>query len=247
MREADMGRVGDDFGGRAKRRSGWLIPLVVFFVTACLSALMLAYYFAPAPRALSQEQPAPTDATRAIELMLGDTPLRIPANYIPMASARSGGAVPELALIAFLPDLQGYTLGAAQALAGNAPDSPVVSMMLKSGQTLLPEQERLERIYSKQVEDAAGKAGPYGLRQYTFRMDSGYHDQDMFVGMTDGGTIVLLCTKLAPGVTAPNCMRDMPLGDGVSLSYRFRRAYLADWRKIDTGVRARIASFMEKA
>jgi hypothetical protein len=39
----------------------------------------------------------------------------------------------------------------------------------------------------------------------------------------------------------------MPLGDGVSLSYRFRRAYLADWRKIDTGIRARIASFMEKA
>src|SRR5215467_12304482 len=127
-----MSRVGDEFGRQAKQRSGWLIPLLVFFVTACLSALMLAYYFAPTPRGLSQEQPAPTDATRAIELTLGDTALRIPANYIPMASARQGGVVSELALIAFLPELQGYTLGAAQALAGNAPDSPVVSIMLKS-------------------------------------------------------------------------------------------------------------------
>lgn len=241
-----MSRVGDDFGVHAKRRSGWFIPLVVFFVTACLSALMLAYYFAPTTRGLSQEQPAPTDATRPIELMLGDTALRIPANYIPMTSARQGGGVSELALIAFLPDLQGYTLGNAQALAGNAPDSPVVSMMLKSGQTLLPEHERLERIYSKQVETAAGKPGPYGLRQYAFRADSGYHDQDMFVGMTDAGTIVLLCTKLAAEVSAPNCMRDLPLGDGVSLSYRFRRTYLAEWRKIDMGIRARIAAFIDR-
>ena len=241
-----MRPVSDDFGGRAKRRSGWFIPFVVFFVTSCLSALMLAYYFAPTTRGLSQEQAAPTDATRSIELTLGDTALRIPANYIPMTSARRGGAVSELSLIAFLPDLRGYTLGNAQALAGNAPDSPVVSMMLKSGQTLLPEQERLERIYLKQVENPEGKPGPYGLRQYVFRGDSGYHDQDIFVGMTDAGTIVWLCTKLAPEVAAPNCMRDMPLGDGVSLSYRFRRAYLADWRKIEVGIRARIAAFIDK-
>ena len=241
-----MSRVGDEFGRQAKQRSGWLIPLVVFFVTACLSALMLAYYFAPAPPGLGQEQPAPTDATRAIELTLGDIPLRIPANYILMASARRGGSVSDLALIAFLPEFQGYTLGAAQALTSNAPESPVVSIMMKSGQTLLPEQDRLERIYLKQVEAADGKAGPYGLRQYAFRADSGYHDQDMFVGTGESGTVVLLCTKLAAGVTAPSCMRDMPFGDGLSLSYRFRRAHLADWRKVDTGIRARIGSFMEK-
>ena len=241
-----MNREGDDFGGQAKQRSGWLIPLVVFFVTACLSALMLAYYFAPTRPGLGREQPAPTDATRAIALTLGDAPLRVPANFILMASARRGGTVSELALIALLPDLQGYTLGAAQAFTANAPDSPVVSMTLKSGQTLLPEKDRLERIYLKQVENQEGQPGPYGLRQYAFRADSGYHDQDMFVGMADSATAVLLCTKLAPGIASPSCMRDVPLGDGVSLSYRFRRAHLSDWRKIDAGIRARIASFMEK-
>ena len=69
----------------------------------------------------------------------------------------------------------------------------------------------------------------------------------MFVGMTESGAIVLLCTKLAPGVAAPSCLRDMPLGEGLSLSYRFRRAHLAEWRKIDSGIRARVASFMQRS
>jgi len=40
--------------------------------------------------------------------------MRIPANYILLVSARRGGVMNELALIAMLPDFQGYTLGAAQ-------------------------------------------------------------------------------------------------------------------------------------
>ena len=40
-----MSRAVNPFTGLMKRRSGWLIPLVVFFVTACVSALLLAYYF----------------------------------------------------------------------------------------------------------------------------------------------------------------------------------------------------------
>jgi hypothetical protein len=241
-----MSRAGDEFGGRAKQRSGWLIPLAVFFVTACLSALMLAYYVTPGPPGLGQEQPAPTDATRMIALSVGPARFRIPANYILLASARRGGAVNELALIAMLPDLQGYTLGAAPDLTANAPDSHAVHVMLKSGQRLLPEKERIDRIYMAQVENAQGRPGPYGLRQYAFRADSGYHDQDLFVAATNEGPILFLCTKLAPDVASPNCLRDLPLADGVSLSYRFKRAHLGEWRKIDPGVRARIVEFMEK-
>ena len=241
-----MSHAGEEFGGPAKRRSGWLIPLAVFFVTACLSALVLAYYFAPAPPGLAQEQPAPTDATRPVGLSLGTMRLRIPANYILLASARQGGAVNELALIAMLPDLQGYTLGAAQDLTANAPDSRVVNLMLRIVPALLPEQERLERVYMTQVENPKGQLGPYGLRQYAFRADSGYHDQDLFVGTGPAGPMVLLCTKLASDILSPSCLRDMPLGGGLALSYRFKRAHLSQWRTIDTRIRALMDAFVEK-
>jgi len=242
-----MSRAGDEFGGPAKRRSGWLIPLAVFFVTACLSALVLAYYFSPPAPGLAEEQPAPTDATRAIALVVGPARFQIPANYLLAASARRGGAVKDLALIAMLPDLEGYTLGAAQEFTANAPESRVVHLMLKSGQAVLPEQERIDRIYMMQVANPKGEQGPYGLRQYAFRADSGYHAQDLFVGATDAGPMVLLCTKLTPDVLSPSCLRDLPLGNDLSLSYRFKRAQLAQWRAIDTGMRALIASFMDKS
>src|SRR6266566_2620086 len=224
--DASMSQASEEFGGPAKRRSGWLIPLAVFFVTACLSALVLAYYFAPAPPGLAQEQPAPTDATRTVGLSLGSTRLRIPANYILLASARRGGATNELALIA------------TQDLTANAPDSRVVNLMLKIVQALLPEQERLERVYMTQVENPKGQLGPYGLRQYAFRADSGYHDQDLFVGTDTAGPMVLLCTKLTSDIPSPSCLRDMPLGNGLALSYRFKRAHLAQWRAIDMRIRA---------
>src|SRR6266446_164933 len=98
--DTSMSHAGEEFGGPARRRSGWLIPLAVFFVTACLSALVLAYYFAPAPPGL-------------------------------------------------------------------------------------------ERVYLSQIENPKGQPGPYGLRQYAFRADSGYHDQDLFVGSDTAGSMVL--------------------------------------------------------
>ena len=241
-----MSRLGDDFGGPAKQHSGWLLPLVVFFATACLSALILAYYFARPPTGLVDERPAPTDATRVIPLTVGTARFRIPANYIVLASQRRGGTADDISLIATLPDFKGYTLDAAPDLTANGPDSRVIDIRLKTGRSVLPEEDRLARIYMEQVVDPKGEAGPYGLRRYAFRADSGYHDQDLFVGTNDAGPEVLLCTKLAPDVVSPSCLRDVPLGQGLSLSYRFKRGHLAEWRAIDTGVRARIAAFGQR-
>jgi hypothetical protein len=232
-------------GGARKKHSGWLLPAAVFLVTACLSALVLAYYVVPDAPRLIEEQPAPTDATRPVALTIGTTRFRIPSNYILLASARRGGTMQKVALVGLLPDLRGYMLTAAQELTGNAPDSRVVNLMLKAGEPVLPEQERLSRIYMAQVENPKGQPGPYGLRQYKFRADSGYHDQDLFLGQGDTGPVVLLCTKLTPEIPPPSCLRDAPLTDGVSLSYRFKRAHLAQWRDIDMRIRELIAGFRE--
>lgn len=242
-----MSRAGDEFSGPVRQRSGWLVPLAVFFVTACLSALVLAYYFAPTPSQLTQELPAPTDATRPVTLTVGPLRFRIPANYIVRASARLGGALTQLDMIAMLPNFEGYTLGTAREFTGNEADSGVVYFSLAGNKPALPEQERIDRIYMHQVADASGAPGPYALRQYAFRADSGYRTEDLFVGAGDAGPVVLICNKLTPDTAAPNCLRDFPLGNGLTLSYRFKRGHLADWRKVDTGLRALIDRFTVKS
>jgi len=242
-----MDRARGDSGGLAKQRSGWFAPATAFFVTACLSAVVFAYYFAPGPPGLGEELPEPTNATRPVALTVGTARFRIPANYVLLTSARRGGPLSEVALAAMLPRLEGYSLASAKDFAGNTPDSPIVNLKIRSGQAPLREAERLDRIYRLQVEDPQGERQADGLTRFSFRQDSGYRGQELFTGAIDGQPIVILCDRVAADTPSPNCLRDIPFGEGLGLSYRFKRANLARWREIDSAVKELLGGFVEKS
>jgi hypothetical protein len=240
----DRARIG--FRSLAKRRSSWFAPAIAFFVTACLSAVVLAYYFAPGPPGLGEELPEPTDATRPVALTIGPTRFRIPANYVQLASARRGGPLSEVSLAAMLPRLDGFSLATAKDFVAHSPESPIVTMQIRQGPPPLPEAERLERIYRLQIADSQGERQGDGLMRYSFRQESGYRAQELFTGTIDGQPTVILCDRVAADTPAPNCMRDVPFGNGLGLSYRFKRAHLARWREIDTAVRGLVNGFIER-
>ncbi|MGQ0741325.1 MAG: hypothetical protein ACT4OG_03390 [Alphaproteobacteria bacterium] len=241
-----MSRLGDDFGGPAKQRSVWLIPLAVVVVTAALSALVLAYYFAPTAPELVTEQPDPTDATQRIQLNVGGTGFRIPGNYILFASDRKGGKRKNVRLVAFLPDLRGYSASDRQELADNSPASEAVYLSLREERFNVTEKERLTRIYHPQLISREGKPGPHGLRQYEFKPNTGYRDDDLFVGETEAGPAALRCTRPSKIAPSPNCLREILLAKGVTLTYRFKRRHLAEWQAIDAGVRRTMAAFVRR-
>jgi hypothetical protein len=241
-----VSRSGDEFGDAVKEHSGWLVPLAVFFATACLSALVLAYYFAPGPSRLALRLPSPTDSPMRVSLSLGAVTLSIPANYLPMADTRRGGAEQEIDLAAVLPRLDGFSLGALDAFNANAPDSPILHATLKAGPPPLPEKERLHRIYLPLVEDEYGQDGPFGLRRYSFRADTGYHNQDLFYASGESGSAAIICDKQDANTPSPNCLRNYALGNGLVLSYRFKRTQLEHWQKIDSDLRALLAKFEER-
>ena len=241
-----MDRSPNQVGGLAKQRSGLFALAVAFFVTACLSAAVLAYYFAPGPPGLSGELPEPTDATRPVAISVGSTRFRIPANYIVMTSARRGGVLDEVAIAAMLPRLDGYSLALAKDFGGNAPDSPIVNVRLRSGRVPLPDVERLDRIYRLLVENPEGETQPDGLTRFSFRQDSGYGGQELFSGVLDGQQIVMLCDRLSADAPSPNCLRDSAFGEGTAVSYRFKRMLLPQWREIDVAVRALVNGFVDR-
>jgi hypothetical protein len=240
-----MRRTTDD-DETIQKRSGWLIPLGVFLVTFILSALFLLIYLAPNAPNLFHEQVSPTSRSDIIILKVGGRALHVPANYLEYESARQGGDHREIALYALLPEMTGWSNWEAQSFTDNSQDSPVVEMRIRQDNLNLSEADRLQRIYMGYIVNPRGTEGPYGLKQYVFRGDSGYHNEDLFVGESDTGVLVMRCVRLGPDVSSPNCMRDMPVARGVSLFYRFKRAHLSKWREIDKGVDKLIASF-EKA
>ncbi len=218
-----------------RRRSGWLIPLAIFVVTAGLSALILLYYLAPRP-SFTGERQSPTSQQDVVALSVGSLSLRVPANYLLYPSERQGGEMKQAAMMTVLPDFRGYIDSDAGAFSANAQDSPIVFMLVHEDPVNLPETERFKRIYLNYVVDTRGRPGPFGLTQYTFRDESGYRGEDLFVGTDAKGIVVMHCARLSQNVPSPNCLRDVPLSSTVALSYRFKRAHLAQWHDIDQGV-----------
>lgn len=222
------------------QHSGWLIPLAFGLAILLLSGLFLGWYLRPGPRA----QATPTGQSNLVELTVRGTAFAIPANYIQNPAARSGGDQDSLALAALFPSLQGYSDTDATLFQGNAADSPVIHINLRGEAGNLDAKTRLERVYKPYLSTPQGAPGPFGLTQYAFRPSSGYERNDLFAGSSASGLVLLLCEREAGDLSSPNCLAtDQPLKPGLNFSYRFKRAYLARWREIDSGVGGLVRKF----
>lgn len=220
------------------RHSGWLIPGVFLFATLLLSGVFLGWYLRPGPMVPA----APTDQSTLVDVTLRGRAFTIPANYIESSAARAGGEQKSITLAALFPSWQGYSDAQARLFAGNAPDSPVVRLTLHGDTNPLDAAARLARIYQPYIPDPHGTAGPFGLTQYGFARNSGYGREDLFAGEKDGKLMLFLCEQPSPELPSPNCLAtDQPLGKSVSLSYRFKRAYLAHWHELSSGVESLMA------
>lgn len=235
---------GGDVDDTVRKRSGWLIPLGVLAVTMALSALFLLYYLAPTAPPLFAEPVSPTSSTEIAALEVGGLKFWIPGNYLQFESARRGGRKREVALFAMLPDLSGWSNWNAGEFTEGGPNSRIVRMTIRE-QANLSEADRLKRIYMDYIADPKGQPGPFELTKYSFRQDSGYSG-DLFVGRSQTGPVVMRCERAGPNVPSPTCLRDMPLGKGAGISYRFKRSKLSHWREIRDGVDALLTTFQKQ-
>lgn len=240
-----MSRSTDD-DESVHKRSGWLIPLSVFVVTFVLSAMFLLLYLAPSAPNLFEEQIAPTSRSDVITLSVSGRSFHIPANYLIYASERQGGERGEIAFYALLPDMSGWSNWASDEFSSNSPDSRIVYLAIRKDKVGLNEADKLKRVYLDYVTEPHGRPGPYDLRQFKFREDTGYRAEDLFVGETANGPVVMRCVRPSHDVPSPACLREMLLSHGIALTYRFKRTHLAEWRDIATNTDRLIASFAKQ-
>jgi hypothetical protein len=236
-------RPGTTYGSDVRERSGWLLPIAVFVAIGLLSAFFLLYYLAPNPASLIEEHESPSSRTSLVDLKIGNLVLNIPENYLQYASARKGGTRREIAVFAKLPEMGGYSEADARAFSENGDHSPIIHILIRADEFGVAETARLQRIYLDEVEDQHGRLGPFGLREYAFRDDSGYRGEDLLVGQAEGRTIVMRCTRPTSELPNPSCQREYPLPNGAVLSYRFVRSRLAEWRGIARGVEKLVTRF----
>ena len=229
-------------GGRGEihQHSGWLIPLGLLGVIAALCGFFLLYYLRPPPAPFRNSPPAA--ATAAVTFTIRGLTFRIPARYVERRDGRTGAGRDRIPLFAALPDMRGYSDTEDALFTGNAPDSPVVHILIRADASSLDAQTRLKRVYGPYLLAPEGEDAPFGLTRYTFRPDSAYGRSDLFAGRSGG--LLFLCERPAQDLPSPNCLAiDRPVAPGINLTYRFKRAHLARWQAIGDDVDRLITGF----
>jgi hypothetical protein len=226
------------------QHSGWLIPLGMAIAILGFCGLFLGWYLRPGPKAGA----APTGQSTIVPIAVRGVDFAIPANFIESSAARAGGDQDSVAVVALFPSFRGYSDADAHLFAGNAPDSAVIHLILRGDPNNLGPEARLARLYMPYITEPKGTAGPFDLTQYGFRRDSGYEQNDLFVGKGDKGLVLFLCERASSELPSPNCVvSDRPMAASLSYSYRFKRAYLSRWREMASGVNRLIARFEQKS
>ena len=232
-------------GEEVREESSWRYPLGIFLATLVLCAIFLYYYVGPSVDELGGNVPSPAISEEPVALAVADMQFAIPANYTVFPRDRRGGARDEVWLYALWPTLSGYAPSRREDFIENARDTRRVDLLIAARTSPFTERERIDILYMPQTIDRRGDRTPFQLIKYEFKEQrtnvptSGYAGTELYLGEdAEKNVIAIFCFKEREDLPSPECWRELELSPAVTLTYRFKRPYLAEWRKIDAEIRS---------
>lgn len=220
----------------------------VFYAFAALMILSGAISMAGRWFGASIAMAGYTDDTTVHEVVIGNNVLAAPSNTIRYERSRRDGVATRLDLYLHWPDMKGYSTEARADFNHTSGARRILFLSFEERMMSRDMSGRFEPIYSSLIV-RPGKTGPDGIVTYAFNEKSGYLDEVLTVAERTGkDPFVARCLTgpTAEESLAP-CERDIHLGDNLSLTYRFPREMLAEWRAMDGAVAAKAAAMLRTA
>ena len=234
-------------GGEVHAHSSWILPAILLTVAALIAGGFYIFFTGPTVEDLQGNTTWPTASTATADIHIDNAVFRIPANYTKLRRSRSDGDADDIPMFALLPGITPWTQNEAAEFRSNDAKARVMELSLAVDKTPLTYQDKFERGIRPLSTTPDGIEGPFGLTTYKFTKDSGYETTEWFSAkLEDGSMFVMRCDASATPSFGSNCTRVTRLADGISLTYRYKRAHLANWKTIDAAVLKRIASFRVK-
>lgn len=233
------------FGGdEVREESSWRYPIGIFLATLILCAIFLYYYVGPSVDDINGTVPSPTVSEEIVNFTIADQQFQVPAKYTIFPRERRGGALTAISLYTLWPTLSGYTPAWKPEFIDDEPDTRRIDISITERLSSFDEAQRIEDLYLPHTIDQRGSRTPYRLNRYTFRPQrenvptNGYADTTLFLGEGDEEkTLALFCYNEIPTIPSPNCWREYELNEFISVTYTYKRPYLAEWKEIDMRVR----------
>ncbi len=221
--------------------------LKVFYAFAALALLSVTISVAGKWLGASIVMAGHTDDASTREIVIGNNVIVAPANAIRFERQRLDGVATRLDLYFRWPAMDGYSRAASDDF-NNAGGTRNILFVSFEPQIMSRDMSgRFEPIYRSLIVEPA-TTGPGGISLYGFNAKSGYLNESLAVARRDGAEPYVarcLSGQAAEDSLAP-CERDVLLGDGLSMTYRFPRELLTEWKALDAAVLARAQAMLRR-
>lgn len=177
-----------------------------------------------------------------VDVMVGSEPLAIPANLIRFPTDRRGGLVTAVDLLLHWPSLEGFSEERAAIFRDGSPLAPLVYVTITEAETPLDSTTRLADIYSLYFTGPAFP-GPGHLVGRHMDPASAYKGEIVYFEPRAAEPYVVRCLAEETEDIPATCIREVNIGHGLTMLYRFNRAWLADWRTMDDRLRRLVSQF----
>jgi hypothetical protein len=180
-----------------------------------------------------------------IEVTVGDETLVIPANLIRFPADRRGGLVTAVDLLLHWPSLEGFSEERAAIFRDGSPRAPLVYVTITEAETPLDSTARLADLYSRYFTGPPFP-GPGHLVGRHMDPESAYKGEIVYFEPRAAEPYVIRCLAEETEEIPATCIREVNIGNGLTMLYRFNRAWLADWRSMDARLRSLVGEFFPR-
>jgi hypothetical protein len=216
------------------------LMMKVFYGLAVLAVLSVAISFGGRWFGHTIAMAGYTDDVTRREVVIGNDVIAAPSNMIRFEKSRRDGIAARLDLYMRWPEMDGYSEAARPAFNNLDGQKRMVFLSLEPRMMTRDMSGRLAPIYNA-LTVKPGVPGPEGMTLFGFTENSGYLNEVLAVASRSGEpAFVARCLSGAEAEEslAP-CERDVFVGKDLSLTYRFPRELLGEWRALDRAVVAK--------
>ena len=189
-----------------------------------------------------------TENTAAIDIIIGQDQVRLPANTIRFEEQRQTGRAERVDLYLTWPEMSGYSNATRSRFNDASQPESLIFLNLSQSTMSKDMSGRLGPIYSHLFDDRP-EPGPAGLTLQRLKENTGYGDEVFFTGiLPDGSDYAVRCMMPADESqsTGADCQRDIHVGRDLSVLYRFSSRLLPQWQAMEARVRDYLGqSFVE--
>jgi len=177
-----------------------------------------------------------------IALSVGSAALVIPANLIRFPADRRGGLVTAVDLLLLWPSLDGFSEERAKEFRDASAQAPLVYVTVTEAETPLDSTARLHDLYERYFEGPEFD-GPGNLTGRYMDAQSPYRGEVVYFEPRAVEPYVVRCLAEETEDIPATCIREVNIGHGLTMLYRFNRVWLGDWKTMDDRLRRLVGQF----